>query len=319
MKNKFRGIVLASAIGDAIGKSFEDLDIYEVESFYNTLPIDDYVEPHPSSPACFQKANETSDETTIVRLLLESIVESKKLDVYSFFEKLKNWALDEASHRYPDPFTLKAVYSILSGSKDNLNFSSVEGILRVIATSMLHYKDEELAKEASKLVVGITHRADVVFDGAVIFNNILLKAINNDESLLSIEGKMELLENLKSDVSSKHTKDMLNMLQNALEEGFSKDKAIIMIGSGNFVLESLGLSIYYFLSEGTEYPYETLIKAINSYWEFGADTDSIGFITGSLIGAYHGYEFLPQHLIDNLENSEYYIKLADSLHSISNH
>ncbi len=238
--------------------------------------------------------------------------------MYNFFEKLKDWALNEASHRYPDPFTLKAVYSIASGSKEELKFSSVEGILRVIATSMFHYKDEELAKESSKLVVGLTHRSDVVLDGAIIFNSILLKAINNDESLFSIEGKLELLESLKDDVSSNHAKETLRTLQTALEEGFSKDKAIITIGNGNFVLESLGLSTYYFLSEGTEYPFDTFVKAINSYWEFGADTDSIGFITGSLIGAYHGYEFLPQNLIDDLENSEYYIKLADSLYDITN-
>jgi ADP-ribosylglycohydrolase len=349
MKEKFRGIALGSAIGDAIGKSFEDLDIYQVEEFYRDLPITNFVEPHPSSPAFFQKPNETSDETTVAKLLIESILESKKLDIYNYFDKLKAWAFDETTHRYPDPFILKAIYNLsnnramkshftygvvdLSGQDEKtgthevrnaehtitegLRFSSVEGILRVIATSMLHFENEALSEEAAKLVTMLTHRSDEALDGAILFNRFLAKSIKNDESLETLENRIELLKELKSCVKSFYTKKMLDILIDALEEGYSKEKAIVNIGNGNFVLESLGLSLYYFLTEGIEYPFDAFVSAINSYWEFGGDTDAIGFITGALLGAYHGYEFLPEDLIQNLENHQYYIYLADNLYELS--
>jgi ADP-ribosylglycohydrolase len=317
MKEKFRGIALGSAIGDAIGKSFEDLDIYQVEEFYRDLPITNFVEPHPSSPAFFQKPNETSDETTVAKLLIESILESKKLDIYNYFDKLKAWALDETTHRYPDPFILKAIYNLSNNIIEGLRFSSVEGILRVIATSMLHFENEALSEEAAKLVTMLTHRSDEALDGAILFNRFLVKSIKNDESLETLENRIELLKELKSCVKSFYTKKMLDILIDALEEGYSKEKAIVNIGNGNFVLESLGLSLYYFLTEGIEYPFDTFVSAINSYWEFGGDTDAIGFITGALLGAYHGYEFLPEDLIQNLENHQYYIYLADNLYKLS--
>lgn len=317
MRDKFRGIVLGSAIGDAIGKSFEDLDVYEIESFYKSLPIDNFVEPHPSSPACFQRYNETSDETTIVRLLLESITECKKLDIYNYFEKLRAWAYHEEKHRYPDPFTLKALYNISNGIEDDFNFSSVEGILRVVATSMLHFNSEDLAIESSKLVTALTHRSDTVLDASIIFSMMLLKAINNDSMLDDLQSRLELLEKFINRVNNINSKNMLRTLQSALEEKFPKDKAIIIIGNGNYVLESLGISLFYFLSDGINYPFETFVNAINSYYEFGGDTDSIGFITGALIGAYHGYKFLPPHLIENLEDYQDYIRLADELCSIA--
>ncbi|MFP3158314.1 MAG: ADP-ribosylglycohydrolase family protein [Hydrogenobaculum sp.] len=317
MKAKFRGIALGSAIGDAIGKSFEDLDIYQVEEFYRDLPITNFVEPHPSSPAFFQKPNETSDETTVAKLLIESILESKKLDIYNYFDKLKAWAFDETTHRYPDPFILKAIYSLSNNITEGLRFSSVEGILRVIATSMLHFENEALSEEAAKLVTMLTHRSDEALDGAILFNRFLVKSIKNDESLGTLENRIELLKELKSCVKSFYTKKMLDILIDALEEGYSKEKAIVNIGNGNFVLESLGLSLYYFLTEGIEYPFDAFVSAINSYWEFGGDTDAIGFITGALLGAYHGYEFLPEDLIQNLENHQYYIYLADNLYELS--
>jgi len=317
MKAKFRGIALGSAIGDAIGKSFEDLDIYQVEEFYRDLPITNFVEPHPSSPAFFQKPNETSDETTVAKLLIESILESKKLDIYNYFDKLKAWAFDETTHRYPDPFILKAIYNLSNNITEGLRFSSVEGILRVIATSMLHFENEALSEEAAKLVTMLTHRSDEALDGAILFNRFLIKSIKNDESLETLENRIELLKELKSCVKSFYTKKMLDILIDALEEGYSKEKAIVNIGNGNFVLESLGLSLYYFLTEGIEYPFDAFVSAINSYWEFGGDTDAIGFITGALLGAYHGYEFLPEDLIQNLENHHYYIYLADNLYELS--
>jgi ADP-ribosylglycohydrolase len=317
MKEKFRGIVLGSAIGDAIGKSFEDLDIYQVEEFYRDLPITSFVEPHPSSPAFFQRANEPSDETIVSRLLIESILESNKLDIYNYFDKLKAWAFDETTHRYPDPFILKAIYNLSNNITEGLKFSSVEGILRVIATSMLHFENEAVSEEAAKLVTMLTHRSDEALDGAILFNSFLVKSIKNDESLETLENRIELLKELKSRVESFYTKKMLDTLIDALEEGYSKEKAILSIGNGNFVLESLGLSLYYFLVEGIEYPFDAFVSAINSYWEFGGDTDAIGFITGALLGAYHGYEFLPEDLIQNLENHQYYIYLADNLYELS--
>ncbi|GAB6078625.1 ADP-ribosylglycohydrolase family protein [Hydrogenobaculum acidophilum] len=316
MKEKFRGIVLGSAIGDAIGKSFEELDIYQVEDFYRDLPITTFVEPHPSSPAFFQAPHETSDETTIARLLLESIVESKKLDIYNYFDKLKSWAFSENIHRYPDPFILKAIYNLSNNVTEGFRFSSVEGILRVIAVSMLHFDNEELSEEAAKLVTALTHRSPEALDAAILFNAFLVKAINNDEMFDTIENRIELLHILSSKVSSQNTKKTIDVIIDALEDGYSKEKAILSIGNGSYVLESFGLSLYYFLSEGIEYPFEAFINAINSYWEFGGDTDAIGFITGALIGAYHGYGFLPEELISNLENKDHYINLADSIYNL---
>ncbi|MFP3253801.1 MAG: ADP-ribosylglycohydrolase family protein, partial [Hydrogenobaculum sp.] len=200
---------------------------------------------------------------------------------------------------------------------EGLRFSSVEGILRVIATSMLHFENEALSEEAAKLVTMLTHRSDEALDGAILFNRFLVKSIKNDESLETLENRIELLKELKSCVKSFYTKKMLDILIDALEEGYSKEKAIVNIGNGNFVLESLGLSLYYFLTEGIEYPFDAFVSAINSYWEFGGDTDAIGFITGALLGAYHGYEFLPEDLIQNLENHQYYIYLADNLYELS--
>jgi ADP-ribosylglycohydrolase len=92
--------------------------------------------------------------------------------------------------------------------------------------------------------------------------------------------------------------------------------AIQTLGNGSYVFEALPLSIYIFLSN-THMPLEALWQAINSYGEFGGDTDSIGFITGALAGSYAGISIFPKHLVEDLEKSEYYIELADRLYEIT--
>ncbi|MCP5051937.1 MAG: hypothetical protein GY940_32515 [bacterium] len=63
-------------------------------------------------------------------------------------------------------------------------------------------------------------------------------------------------------------------------------------------------------------PEEAVIKSVN----FGGDTDTIGAMTGALMGAMHGTGWIPHRWLDNIENKQYgkdyMIQLADQLASV---
>jgi len=160
IRDKFKGAILGAALGDALGKGVEDVVEEEVYEFYGGR-VEGFTVPHPSSPAHGQLPEETSDETTIMALLLESIVAKKEIDLKDFLNRLILWYEDEASHRYPDPALLTAVDLLSRGvnpTTHGLSSSSVEGILRSVVVGLYHYNSPELAAEGSKLVSTLTHR-----------------------------------------------------------------------------------------------------------------------------------------------------------------
>ncbi|NPB08469.1 MAG: ADP-ribosylglycohydrolase family protein, partial [Aquificae bacterium] len=170
LKSKFIGTVLGAAVGDALGKGLEDITEEEVYEFYGGR-VENFETPHPSSPAYGQLPEETSDETTVFRLLLESLVERKSLDVKDFLNRLIDWYNKEESHRYPDPMLLTAVDLLSRGinpSSHGLTSFSVEGILRSVAVGLFHYYNPELAAEGSKVVSLLTHRSSVISDSSAL-------------------------------------------------------------------------------------------------------------------------------------------------------
>ncbi len=318
MREKFRGTVLGAALGDAIGKCLEDITQEDVLEFYGGR-VEGFVPPHPLSPAYGQLPEETSDETTIFKILIESLINRKSLDVRDFLHRLSLWHKDELSHRYPDPILITSIELLSAGvnpSTHGIRSSSVEGILRSVAVGLFHYYNPALAAEGSRLVSLLTHRSDEVSDGAAVLGSAIAYLISEEFNLEDFREKLRFLEALEDTLSTDRFRRVFDRIENLLIESQPLEVAVETLGNGSYVFEALPLALYIFLSN-THTPLEALWQAVNSYGDFGGDTDSVGFITGALVGAYAGVEVFPENLIEDLEDSEYYIELADKLYEIT--
>ena len=76
-------------------------------------------------------------------------------------------------------------------------------------------------------------------------------------------------------------------------------------GGSCYVYDSLPFSYAYFLKN--PFSSEALIEVVNA----GGDTDSNGAMVGALLGALHGTDIFPQHLIDGLKGKEQIIDAVD--------
>ncbi len=317
LQKKFEGTIVGAALGDAIGKCVEDITRYDVYEFYGG-PVKGFVEPHPLSPSHGQSPEETSDETTIFRILLESIIERKEIDVRDFIYKLVSWYESENTHRYPDPALIAAVDLLANGSSPavhGITSSSVEGILRSVAVGMFHYYNPILSAEGSRVVALLTHRSDYISAGAGILGAAISMLIS-DIDLNNLDDRVEFLRKLSDIGGNDRFRKVINKVINLIVDQADLETAILEIGNGTFVLEALPLSLFIFLSNYSE-PEEAFWQGVNSYGEFGGDTDSIGFMVGSFVGAKYGIDVFPSELVDNLENSGYYINIANKLTDIT--
>ena len=316
--DKFTGTIIGSALGDAIGKCVEDVVEDEVVEFYGGR-IEGFVSPHPSSPAAGQAPEEVSDETTVSVILLESIISRKCLDVSDFLKRLILWYEDETRHRYPDPVLLTSIDLLsrnINPSDHGITSGSVEGILRSVIVGLFHYPSPQLAVESSRLVSLLTHRGEAIAEGSALLGAAISYLVLEEFNLTGTNEKIRFLNTLKGFMNQHQYRKTLDTVQDLILESADLDMAIRNLGNGSYVFEALPLSLFIFLSN-VETPLEALWWAVNSYGEFGGDTDSIGYIVGALIGACWGLDPFPPHLVENLENSAYYKELAKKLYDIT--
>jgi poly(ADP-ribose) glycohydrolase ARH3 len=155
-------------------------------------------------------------------------------------------------------------------------------------------------------VTGHTHK--IAQFGARLQAVSILRLIKNGVSDKPVKGK-EFVQNLQEKSPVEYERK-LSWIGENLSAG--SEEVINVIGVSGVASESVPAALWSFLS-AFEDPEEALIRAIN----LGGDTDTIGALTGSLAGAYHGINAFPRRWLDALENTDkgrdYVISLADRL------
>jgi len=315
IKDKFRGVLVGSAVGDSLGMCVEELTKEEVNKYYGDK-VRFLLKPHPKSPACFQERGETSSEFQIVKLITEALIEKKIPDLKHIVDKFLKFAEDEKSHNYLDSHLIYALNSIKNGFDIERGGSSIEGALQSIPLGMYYYLRPQLASEVAISIVSLTYKNEVVLDVASLIA-VIISSLIRDEFELEDEYK-QFFTYLRDYSSINDTKNYLNLVEKLLDENVSYEDAIFQIGNGSYALESFSLALFIFLKSprNTE---EVIINGANSYGEFGGDTDAIGLLAGAFAGAYNGESSIPPYLKLKLKEYNEIINLADKLYNIVPH
>lgn len=315
MVEKFRGTLVAAAIGDTLGMMVEELPIDEVILYYGEI-VKDIREPHPSSPSYFLRPGENTSEFEIVLLVAKSLIDRKRVDVRDIIEKYIQWKEKGEIHTYIDPNFLLAIDYMMEGKELEKTGSTVDHILPAIPIGLYHYKNPHLASEASKAVVMITSRNQPVIDCAAMLSAGISELVENRFYLQEEwEYFIKLLETF---AISNQTKRYIHKVKALLKEEADLEKAINEIGNGSYCLEAFSLAMFIFLKYHDN-PEEAIIHAVNSYGYYGGDTDSIALLTGAMVGAYHGDEVIPERWKEKLVDYNSIINIAEKLYEIALH
>jgi ADP-ribosylglycohydrolase len=93
------------------------------------------------------------------------------------------------------------------------------------------------------------------------------------------------------------------------KEGMETETALLKIGNDVSVFQTLPIAI--FLISRYSHPSDLLTVAANS----GGNTDTIGFVCGSYLGAAKGIDALPRDLLEGLEDRQRIELLGERLHT----
>ena len=315
MKDRFTGALLGAAIGDSMGMCVEELPFDEVILHYGGK-ITDFCEPHPSSPANFLRKGETTSEFEIVKIVAESLASRGRLDIKDIIERYLDWYEKEELHNYVDPYFLVSLEEIKQGKDPKRGGSSIEGALPAIPIGMFHYTNPVLAVEGAKAVVMITHKNEIVLDVASVLS-VSIGELMQGKFYLEDEYPY-FIELLKTFVSLDDTKEYLDKINLLIKENADYETAINVLGNGSFALEALSQALFIFLKTPSSVE-NTIINAVNSYGDFGGDTDAIALIAGAFAGAYNGEEAIPERWKKSLKDYEQIVKLGERLYSVAMH
>ncbi|MEF8873585.1 MAG: ADP-ribosylglycohydrolase family protein [Candidatus Thermoplasmatota archaeon] len=303
-QDKFRGCMLGSALGDAVGEL-----AFKYPSKEKLLSV-------------VKDADEVryTDDSAMAIGIAESLIENQgELNQHHLGETFRKNYQEEPWRGYgqgpPKIFRMvarkekesyvEAAETLFDGEGSMGNGSAMR-----IAPVGIFFEDEEKVAEEAERSAEVTHTHELGRDGAAVLASAINIASNRSskdssvERLKPVETAERLSKIAKTEVFTEALEDVKRFVKTKTEREVAAEE----LGTGVLIHRSVPYAIFSFLMATSSFE-EALMNAIM----VRGDRDTIGAMTGALSGAYLGKSSIPDDLIQKLENGEYIESLADRL------
>ncbi|MGG1319353.1 ADP-ribosylglycohydrolase family protein [Priestia megaterium] len=275
LHNKVLSTILGGAVGDALGVpvEFEKRDTFRITAMtgYGT-----YNQPEGT----------WSDDTSLTMCLIDNLLE--KPDEYDLMQKFANYWANGYWTPYGEMFdigiaTSEAIRRYKSGlPKEEWGgkgeYDNGNGALMRIAPLAFTLCDEPSftkRKEEIERIAHVTHRHVRSTLGCIIYVELLIRLLDCEEPFEAYENAVNLCQKQLTGTEYKAEFSAYERVLNLSLPHAARNE----IGSTGYVVSSLEASLWSFL-QSDDYK-EAVLTAVN----LGEDTDTIGFITGTMAGA----------------------------------
>jgi len=297
-RSKFVGCLVGSAVGDALGSSFEGLWSSEakIERFSGRWTDDTHMMIGVAESLI---ANKGFDGSHMAQIFIKNHEQEPWRGYASGPPQVFRWiksgvAWNEAAKR------------LFGGAGSYGNGAA----MRVAPVGVFYHDDLEQLRSAAYSQSRITHVHELGMEGAAIQAYAVALAVDADTSSeLDSHG---FLEKLKDSTQNEVYKRKLERVWELLGET-NKRRVARELGNGVEAYNSVPTAIYCFLRNQGSFE-DSVLYAIS----LGGDTDTIGAMTGAISGAYHGDQAIPERWKSRLEQGNYIEELAEKLLFIKN-
>lgn len=285
--DKFKGSLLGTALGDAVGEL-----AFVCRSKKRLLEVLGQVE-----------LLRYTDDTAMALALTESLIENRGLEREALGKRFHQAYLEEPWRGYgPGPPRIFALvektgqgYCEAAQKLYRGEGSFGNGAAMRIAPIGLLYHDDEALYEKAALSASVTHAHPVGQDGAAILAEAIAWMIRQKaDEKLKIH---RLLEHLILSARTAEIREKMNLLRSLLEEEADEEAAARLLGKSVAVQESMPFALYAFLRHPDSFK-DCLFTAVLH----GGDRDTLGAMAGAAAGAYLGARALPTDWLSCLED-----------------
>ncbi|WP_405800544.1 ADP-ribosylglycohydrolase family protein [Streptomyces sp. NBC_01506] len=271
-RDRVRGAVVGSAVGDALGAPFE---FGPAGGFGARFP-DGAGEMHGGGG---WDPGEATDDTQMAVLIGESLLERGGLDLPDIFGRFRRWAAAD-----PKDIGLQTEQVLMSGDPwdlaSALHFrrsgrAAGNGSLMRAATPAVYFAaaGREATMSAARRIAALTHGDAAAWEGTAVLHELIRVALEGGDPVAAVPGTLR-------DVREEHRPRWATVL----DPGWHPDDATEFNGA---VWPCLGSALWALRTTGS---FEgSLAAAI----DLGGDTDTVAAVTGALAGAVYGFDAIP--------------------------
>ncbi len=307
INSKIKGTLLGTFIGDSLGRPFE--------GFAPTHIVDQIKNKSIAELLQIGKGRYT-DDTQMTIAMAESLIENNGLDQDALIKKFVDAFEPSRGYGVSLSIVLEQVAEGVDWREANRAVfpegSFGNGASMRIAPLACYFWNESIDAVWNKAIASseITHAHPQGYLMAAVQAVNIHFLLNNDELNPSRINDHITYLGKKLETAQVSLCKKLEWIANNFQS--HKRNSDILINLGNNVLaeESVFSSFFLFLNS-----YETPEKCFRRAISLGGDTDTIGAMTGALLGSFHGDSAFPQQWLDELEQGEkgldYLVSLAD--------
>lgn len=299
--NRFRGALLGTAIGDALGTTLE----FKAPGSFT--PIEGIVGGGPFN----LEAGQWTDDTSMMYCLAHSLVRTKTCDLEDQISLYCRWWQDGVFSVNGECFDIgDTVRSALSRYQrtgdpragDTDPMSAGNGSLMRLAPIPIRYYDSfEEAVKYGGLSSITTHGATEAVDACRYFSGLVWGALHG-------VSKEKLLDGIYSPVDGYWDKHPLcPSLKKMILSGAYKQKSAGEIRASGYVMHTLEAVLWAFY--GANSFAAGALRAVN----LGEDADTTGAVYGQLAGAYYGERVIPYSWTKKIAKAHVFFLKAQEL------
>ncbi len=308
MRGRFRGALLGTFIGDALGAPYEGLSRAQIVR--EVGPVTDL---QGGRLGC----GRYTDDTEMMIGLAQGLIDAEgALDLDFIAER---FALVFTPYRGYGRNTRAVLESIKGGAPWHLAAArhTISGgsfgngaAMRVAPVALAFLRDRDLAASSAQRQGMITGHSHPLGEwGSRIQALAVRRALRSGAAGRSFD-PMGFIERLLSEAPPEPYKTKLTWIQRHLD--VDGDVAVVALGNGVAAQDSVPIALWTFLKFRDE-PARAVSEAVAA----GGDTDTIAAMTGAIVGAYHGVDCFPARWLDGLENEvrgrDHVMGLADDM------
>lgn len=341
-KDKYQGCLIGGAVGDSLGYAVEFCSESSIFSIYGKSGITEYDLQNGKAIV----SDDTQMTMFTATALLDGATRGKLRGIMSSFAsyiglEYEGWHLTQAKPfpidkeenyakyswlmNMPEMFKRRApgntcLSALTTGEKGTLddpinNSKDCGGVMRVAPIGLYLAHLENMSQEEIDTVgaeaAAITHGHELGYIPAAALVHIINLIVKNDSVsiLQAVNDSIFAMQSLFKNCThiGYFTELMKKAVDLAQKEGDDLE-AIHQLGEGWVAEETLAIAIYCAIKYQDDFE-----KAVCTAVNHNGDSDSTGAVCGNIIGAYLGYEAIPQKYKANLEFHDVLLELAEDL------
>jgi poly(ADP-ribose) glycohydrolase ARH3 len=303
LQDRFRGALLGTTVGDALGAPFEGW-------------------PHVSSGPLeiVGRSDEPlrwTDDTHMTIATTESLIACGGFNGADMARRFVDAHAEEPWRGYgagpPQVFAAiragaawdEPARQLFGGSGSYGN----GGAMRAAPAGLLRYRDIHAAANVARRCAGITHTHELGLQGAALQAAAVAWLVSTVPTP-EWDGQKRLLDELHVVAPAEEFQKQLGRV--AIAADAAPDHAAAHLGNGIAAVEAVPAALWAFLRHPL-----SLTDAVRAAIMMGGDTDTIAAMTGALSGAFLGADAIPEQWLARLEAAERISALADRLCAVA--